>query len=161
MTSQKLEPCLWLDDSIEDAVNFWVSVFPDGKIIHTARYGDAGPLSKGKVMTMTFEIMGMRFMALNGGPQFKFSEAISFVIRCKDQAEVDHYWSALTGNGGSEQPCGWVKDRFGLSWQVVPDALVTLASDRDPKKAQAVMAAMLQMKKIEIAGLEQAYAKAA
>jgi predicted 3-demethylubiquinone-9 3-methyltransferase (glyoxalase superfamily) len=161
MTRQTLEPCLWIDDRIEDAVNFWVSVFPDGKIIDVSRYGDAVPPSKGKVMTMTFEIMGMRFMALNGGPQFTFSEAISFVIRCETQAEVDSYWAKLTAHGGSEQACGWVRDRFGLSWQVVPNALGRLAGDHNPRKAQAVMAAMLKMKKIEIAGLEQAYAEAA
>lgn len=155
---QKIRPCLWFDDRIEEAVNFYVSVFGGAKILTTSRYGDAGPLAKGKVMVMTFELEGQEFMALNGGPQFKFSEAISFLVKCETQSEVDHYWNKLIEGGGNESQCGWLKDKFGLSWQIIPNALGKYMGDKDPAKAQRVMQAMLKMKKIDVAALEKAHA---
>ena len=154
---QKITPCLWFDDRIEEAANFYVSVFEDSRVLHISRYGDAGPLPKGKVMTATFELAGQKFMALNGGPKFTFSPAVSFSVRCQAQAEVDYFSTALTAGGGEQGHCGWVTDRFGLSWQVVPDALVRYASDPDPQKAQRVMGAMMKMMKIDIAALEAAH----
>ena len=155
---QKIMPCLWFDDRIEDAVNFYTSVFPNAKITNMSRYGDAMPGQKGKVLTVSFELEGQEFMALNGGPQHKFSEAISFVVRCGTQAEVDYYWNKLLEGGGREDQCAWLKDKFGLSWQVVPNALGRYLSDKDSRKAQRVMEAMLKMKKIVIADLDKAYA---
>ena len=154
---QKLIPCLWFDTEGEDAANFYTSVFPNSKILNIARYGSAGPRPEGTVMTVSFELNGLEFVALNGGPDFTFNEAISFQVSCENQEEVDAYWSKLS-EGGEEGPCGWLKDKFGLSWQIVPTALPKLLGDPDPEKAQRVMAAMLQMKKIEIAELEQAAA---
>jgi predicted 3-demethylubiquinone-9 3-methyltransferase (glyoxalase superfamily) len=153
----KITPCLWFDDRIEDAVNFYVSVFKNGKILETSRYGDAGPMEKGKVLTMIFELDGQQFMALNGGTQFPYNESVSFYVPCKDQAEVDHYWNRLIADGGEESQCGWLKDKYGLSWQIVPNALTRYLGDKDQVKAQRVMQAMLQMKKIDIAGLDRAY----
>ena len=155
---QKIMPCLWFDDRIEDAANFYTSVFPNAKITDMSRYGDAGPMPKGKVLTVMFELEGQQFMALNGGPQFKFTEAVSFFVKCKDQKEVDYYWNKLTADGGAESQCGWLKDKFGLSWQIVPDALSRYLTDRDAAKANRVMQAMLKMKKIDIAALEKAHA---
>jgi predicted 3-demethylubiquinone-9 3-methyltransferase (glyoxalase superfamily) len=155
---QKIMPCLWFDDRIEDAVNFYTSVFPDAKVTTMSRYGDVGPLPKGKVLTAMFELAGQEFMALNGGPQFKFSEAVSFFVKCKDQKEVDDYWNKLTADGGAESMCGWLKDKFGLSWQIIPDALGRYMSDKDSAKANRVMQAMLKMKKIDVAALDKAYA---
>jgi predicted 3-demethylubiquinone-9 3-methyltransferase (glyoxalase superfamily) len=152
-----LTPCLWFDTEGEDAAELYTSVFPNSKIVDVARYGPAGPRPAGTVMTVTFELDGQKFLALNGGPNFTFNEAVSFQIHCRDQAEVDHYWERL-GEGGEPGPCGWLKDRFGLSWQVVPDRLPELLGDPDREKAQRVMAAMLEMGKIEIAELEQAAA---
>ena len=152
---QTITPFLWFDSNAEEAAKFYTSVFKDSKILSTARYGDAGPGPKGSVMTVSFQIGGQEFMALNGGPQFKFTEAVSFVVNCETQEEVDAYWSKLSA-GGEEGPCGWLKDKFGLSWQVVPAALPKLLKDPDPAKAQRVMKAMLQMKKIEIARLKKA-----
>jgi predicted 3-demethylubiquinone-9 3-methyltransferase (glyoxalase superfamily) len=148
-------PCLWFDTQGEDAARFYVSVFPNSKILDVARYGAAGPRPEGTVMTVSFELDGRPFVALNGGPEFTFSEAVSFQIDCADQDEVDHYWTALS-EGGEEGPCGWVKDRFGLSWQVVPAALNALLADPDPERAQRAMTAMLGMKKIDIAELRRA-----
>jgi len=156
--AQKIMPCLWFDNQVEDAVNFYVSVFPNSKILETSRYGDAGPLPKGQVMTMTFELDGQQFMALNGGPEFHFTEAISFFVKCETQAEVDFYWNTLTADGGEESQCGWLKDKFGLSWQIVPNVLGRYLADKDPAKANRVMQAMLKMQKIDIAPLEKAYA---
>jgi predicted 3-demethylubiquinone-9 3-methyltransferase (glyoxalase superfamily) len=153
----KLTPCLWFDTKGEDAAELYTSVFPNSKILDVARYGSAGPRPEGTVMTVSFELDGQKFLALNGGPNFKFNEAVSFQIHCRDQEEVDHYWERL-GEGGEPGPCGWLKDRFGLSWQVVPDRLPELLGDPDREKAQRVMAAMLEMGKIEIAELEQAAA---
>jgi predicted 3-demethylubiquinone-9 3-methyltransferase (glyoxalase superfamily) len=153
----KLTPCLWFDTQGEDAANFYVSVFPNSKILEVSRYGSAGPRPEGTVMTVLFELDGEHFLALNGGPEFTFNEAVSFQVHCETQEEVDQYWNALS-NGGEEGPCGWLKDKFGLSWQIVPDALPRLLSGPDREKTQRVMAAMLKMKKIEIEELERAAA---
>ncbi|MFH8491404.1 VOC family protein [Streptomyces longisporoflavus] len=148
----RITPNLWFDTQGEDAAKFYVSIFPNSKITSVAHYGEAGPRPAGTVMTVEFELDGQPYRALNGGPQFTFNEAVSLAIDCADQAEVDHYWAKLS-EGGEEGPCGWVKDRFGLSWQVVPSALGTLTSDPDPGRAQRAMAAMLGMKKIDVAAL--------
>ena len=154
-----LTPCLWFDTQGEDAATFYVSVFPNSKILDIARYGAAGPRPEGTVMTVSFELDGQEFLALNGGPEYTFSEAVSFQVSCENQDEVDRFWNKLS-EGGEEGPCGWLKDRFGLSWQIVPTALPRLLSNSDRETAQRVMAAMLQMKKIEIDVLEQAAAAA-
>jgi predicted 3-demethylubiquinone-9 3-methyltransferase (glyoxalase superfamily) len=150
-----LTPMLWFDTEAEQAAEFYTSVFPRSKIVEVTRYGSAGPRSEGMVMTVAFELDGQAFVALNGGPDFSFSEAISFVVDCETQEEVDTYWEALS-DGGEEGPCGWLKDRFGVSWQVTPTALPKLLADPDTEKAQRVMAAMLEMRKIDIEGLERA-----
>jgi predicted 3-demethylubiquinone-9 3-methyltransferase (glyoxalase superfamily) len=155
----KLTPCLWFDNEGEEAAKLYTSIFPNSKIVKVTRYGSAGPRPEGTVMTVDFELDGQPFVALNGGPQFSFSEAISFQISCKDQDEVDSYWSKLT-EGGEEGPCGWLKDRFGLSWQVIPTTLSELLNSPDKEKAQRVMAAMLEMHRIEIHELERAAAAA-
>jgi predicted 3-demethylubiquinone-9 3-methyltransferase (glyoxalase superfamily) len=156
---QKLTPCLWFDTEGEDAANFYTSIFPNSKILDISRYGSAGPRDEGTVMTVEFELDGTKFVALNGGPDFTFNEAVSFQVSCKDQDEVDSYWSKLS-EGGEEGPCGWLKDKFGLSWQIIPEALPRLLGDPDPEKAQRVMAAMLEMGKIEVGDLEKAAAAA-
>jgi predicted 3-demethylubiquinone-9 3-methyltransferase (glyoxalase superfamily) len=148
-------PCLWFDTDGEAAAELYTSVFPNSKILDVTRYGPAGPRPEGTVMTVSFELDGQKFLALNGGPNFTFNEAVSFQIHCRDQDEVDHYWEKL-GEGGEPGPCGWLKDRFGLSWQVVPNRLPELLGDEDREKANRVMAAMLEMGKIEIAELERA-----
>jgi predicted 3-demethylubiquinone-9 3-methyltransferase (glyoxalase superfamily) len=150
-------PCLWFDTEGEEAARVYTSVFPNSRVVGVERYGEAGPRTEGTVMTVNFELDGKPFLALNGGPQYTFSEAISFQIDCADQDEVDRYWTALT-EGGEEGPCGWLKDRFGVSWQVVPRRLTELLSDPDPAAARRVMQAMLGMRKIEIAELERAAA---
>jgi predicted 3-demethylubiquinone-9 3-methyltransferase (glyoxalase superfamily) len=155
----KITPCLWFDTEGEEAASFYTSVFPSSRIIDVARYGSAGPRPEGTVMTVTFELDGQQFVALNGGPEFTFNEAISFQVSCEGQDEVDAYWSTLS-EGGEEGPCGWLKDRFGVSWQIIPTALPELLGDPDREKAQRVMRAMLNMKKIEIEGLERAAAEA-
>jgi predicted 3-demethylubiquinone-9 3-methyltransferase (glyoxalase superfamily) len=152
---QTISPFLWFDTESEEAAAFYTSVFPNSKIVEVTRYGSAGPRADGMVMTVVFELDGQRFTALNGGPGFTFSEAISFEVSCKDQEEVDSYWSKLS-EGGEEGPCGWLKDRFGVSWQIVPTRLNELIADPDREKAQRVMAAMLEMRKIEIDELERA-----
>jgi predicted 3-demethylubiquinone-9 3-methyltransferase (glyoxalase superfamily) len=154
---QKITPWLWFDTEAEEAAKFYTSVFPNSKIGEISRYGSAGPRPEGMVMTVAFELDGQEFSALNGGPDFTFNEAISLQVSCKDQEEVDHYWNTLS-EGGEEGPCGWLKDRFGVSWQIVPDRLGELLSDPDREKSQRVMQAMLGMKKIEVEGLEQAAA---
>jgi predicted 3-demethylubiquinone-9 3-methyltransferase (glyoxalase superfamily) len=156
---QKITPCLWFDTEGEDAARFYTSVFPNSRIVDVAHYGSAGPRPEGTVMAVSFELDGQKFVALNGGPQFTFSEAISFQVDCGSQEEVDAYWSKLSA-GGEEGPCGWLKDRFGLSWQIVPRRLMELLQDPDREKAQRAMEAMLKMKKIEIADVERAVAKA-
>ncbi|TMH87607.1 MAG: VOC family protein [Betaproteobacteria bacterium] len=155
---QKITPFLWFDTQAEEAAKFYASVFPNSKILKTARYGEAGPGPKGSVMTVEFELDGQRMIALNGGPQFKFTEAISLSVDCKDQKEVDHYWTKLS-QGGQESMCGWLKDKYGLSWQVNPAILGQLLASPDAKKAKRVMEAMLKMKKIDIAALKAAAEK--
>jgi predicted 3-demethylubiquinone-9 3-methyltransferase (glyoxalase superfamily) len=150
-------PCLWFDTEGEEAARFYTSVFPNSRIVEVARYGEAGPRLEGTVMVVSFELDGRPFTALNGGPQFRFTEAVSFQVECADQAEVDRYWETLS-EGGEQGPCGWLKDRFGLSWQIVPTRLYELLRDPDTERAQRVMTAMLGMGKIEIAGLEAAAA---
>ena len=154
-----ITPCLWFDTEGEEAANFYTSLFPNSRIRDVARYGAAGPRPEGTVMTVSFELDGQRFVALNGGPQFTFSEAISLQVDCRDQAEIDYFWERLSA-GGSEGPCGWCKDRYGLSWQIVPTALPRLLGDPDRERSQRVMQAMLGMRKIEIEGLERAAAAA-
>ena len=151
----KITPCLWFDTQGEEAAEFYTSIFPNSRIVDVARYGEAGPRDAGTVMVVKFELDGQEFVALNGGPEFTFDEAISFQIDCADQDEVDRYSEALT-DGGEQGPCGWVKDRFGLSWQVVPARLIELLGDPDEAKAQRAMAAMLEMRKIDIAAVEAA-----
>ncbi len=155
---QKVTPCLWFDTEGEDAATFYTSVFPNSRIVEVARYGSAGPRPEGTVMTVSFELDGQRFVALNGGPEFTFSEAISFQVSCKTQREVDEFWSKLS-EGGDEGPCGWLKDKYGVSWQIIPTVLPELLGDSDPEKSQRVMQAMLKMKKIEIDALERAAAQ--
>src|SRR5213083_1331939 len=147
---QKITPFLWFDNQAEEAANFYTSVFKDPKVGKVSRYGDAGPGPKGSVMVAEFELNGQEFVALNGGPQFKFTEAVSFVINCETQEEVDYFWEKLTADGGAESQCGWLRDKYGLSWQVDPTILFELMKDKDAEKAQRVMKAMLQMKKIDI-----------
>jgi len=152
----KITPFLWFDNNAEEAMNFYVSIFKNSKIVSMQRFENAGPGGKGSVVTGTFELDGQRFMALQGGPLFKFTEAISMFVDCETQEEVDYFWEKLTA-GGSESRCGWLKDKFGLSWQIVPKALGQLLGDKDPAKAKRVMEAMLQMRKIEVAILQKAY----
>jgi len=156
----KISPFLWFDTQAEDAARFYVSIFPSSRIVKVARYGDPGPGPKGNVMTVQFELDGQEIVALNGGPLFKFTEAISLSIDCKTQDEVDHYWNGLTAGGGQTSQCGWLKDKYGLSWQVNPTVLGEMLADPDPKKSKAVMEAMLKMTKIDIATLERAYRNA-
>ena len=157
---QKITPCLWFDDQAEEAVKFYVSVFKNSKVGKIARYGEAGAevsgRPKGSVMTVTFQLDGQAFMALNGGPQFKFTEAISLVVNCTTQEEVDEMWEKLSA-GGEKGVCGWLKDKYGLSWQLVPTVVEEMFQDKDAKKTERVMKALLQMKKLDIKKLKQAY----
>jgi predicted 3-demethylubiquinone-9 3-methyltransferase (glyoxalase superfamily) len=153
---QKISPFLWFDTQAEEAANFYVSIFKNSKIGHIMRNTGDAPGPKGAVLVVGFELDGQQFSALNGGPQFKFSEAISFMVSCEDQAEVDHYWDKLS-EGGATNVCGWLKDKYGLSWQVVPVEFLTMASDPDPAKVGRVMGAMMQMTKMDIAKLRQAF----
>lgn len=155
---QKITPCLWFDDNAEEAVNFYVSVFQDAKILEISRYGEGGPRPAGEVLTVSFRLHGQEFMALNGGPHFQFTPAISFYVNCESQAEVDHLWARLLEGGGHEEQCGWLKDRFGVSWQIVPSILGEMMNDPDPVKVQRVTLAVLQMIKLDIEGLKRAYA---
>lgn len=154
---QKITPCLWFNHNAEAAINHYISIFKDGRIIKVSRYGEAGPGPAGGVMTALFELAGQRYIALNGGPHFTFNEAISLSVDCDGQGEVDSYWDKLS-EGGSKSRCGWLKDKFGLSWQIVPSVLPKLMMDPDPAKSARVMQAMLQMTKIDIAALEKAHA---
>ena len=157
--TDKITTCLWFDTEGEEAAKLYTSIFPNSRITDIARYGSAGPRPEGTVMTVSFELDGQKFLALNGGPQFTFSEAISFQVLCESQDEVDTYWSKLA-EGGEEGPCGWLKDRFGLSWQIVPTQLPELLQDPDRERSQRVMAAMLEMGKIDVGALERAAAAA-
>jgi predicted 3-demethylubiquinone-9 3-methyltransferase (glyoxalase superfamily) len=150
-----ITPCLWFDTEGEAAAELYTSVFPNSRITHVARYPEGAPRPAGEVMTVSFELDGQEFLALNGGPEFTFSEAISFQVHCASQEEVDRYWERL-GEGGEEGPCGWLKDRFGLSWQVVPTRMSELLGGDDPERSKRVMGAMLQMRKLDIAALEAA-----
>ena len=152
---QKIVPNLWFDGQAEEAANFYIEVFKNGRITDVARYTESAPGETGTVMVVEFELNGQRFVGINGGPQFKFDEAVSFQILCEDQEEIDYYWERLS-EGGSEGPCGWLKDRYGLSWQVTPKGMDSLFSDPDQSRADRAMAAMLQMKKIDIAALREA-----
>ncbi len=156
---EKIAPCLWFDTEGEQAAEFYTSVFPNSKIVDVAHYGEAGPREEGMVMAVSFELDGVKFVALNGGPEFTFDEAISFQVSCETQEEVDAFWSKL-GEGGEEGPCGWLKDKFGVSWQVFPTRLIELLGDPDREKSQRVMQAMLSMRKIELDALERAAAEA-
>ena len=155
---QKISSFLWFDSNAEEAVNFYVSVFKNSRVRKTAHYGETGPGPKGSVMTVDFELDGQEFTALNGGPHFKFTEAISLVVHCKTQEEVDYFWEKLSA-GGEIVECGWLKDKFGLSWQIVPDVLLELIQDDDPQRQERVMKAMMKMKKLDVAGIQQAAAK--
>jgi predicted 3-demethylubiquinone-9 3-methyltransferase (glyoxalase superfamily) len=153
---QKIIPFLWFDNQAEEAMNLYVSLFKNSKILSVTRYGEGGPGPQGTVMTATFQLDGQEFYALNGGPEFKFTEAISLFVNCETQEEVDELWEKLS-EGGEKSQCGWLKDKYGLSWQIIPTALGQMLGDKDPKKAQNVMKAMLQMTKIDIATLRRAY----
>ena len=155
---QRITPMLWFDTQAEEAANFYCSIFPNSRVTAISRYGDAGPGAKGSVMVAEFELDGQKFTGLNGGPQFKFTEAISLVINCENQEEVDYYWEKLSGSGGQEVVCGWLKDKYGLSWQIVPVRLFELLED--PTKSDKVMAAVMEMKKLDLDKLEEAAAKA-
>ncbi|MCU1265763.1 MAG: hypothetical protein JWM21_2081 [Acidobacteria bacterium] len=153
---QKITPFLWFDDQAEEATNFYVSIFKNSKVVGLSRYGEAGPGPKGTVMVAEFELDGLGFIALNGGPQFKFTEAISLVVNCETQEEVDEFWEKLS-EGGQKSRCGWLKDKYGLSWQVVPTILAQLMKDKDPEKRNRVMQAMLKMDKLDINTLKEAH----
>ena len=153
---QKITPFLWFDGKAEEAMNFYVSIIPNSKVISVNRVGDAGPGPKGSVLTAEFVLNGVEFVALNGGPQFKFTEAVSFVINCETQEEVDRYWEKLSEGGRTDQ-CGWLKDKYGLSWQITPIQLTQMLKDKDQKKADRVMKAMMKMAKLDIKALKQAY----
>jgi len=161
LSKDKIAPCLWFDTQAEEAANFYVSVFKNSRIVHVNRYSKAGTDIHGKapgsVMAVEFELNGQTFTALNGGPHFKFNEAISLQIPCETQQDIDHYWSRLTADGGEEGPCGWLKDKYGLSWQVVPTVLLGMLQDHNSDKTERVTDAFLQMKKFDIAALERAY----
>ena len=156
-SKQKITTYLWFDNNAEEAMKLYVSIFKNSKILDVVRYGDAAPGPKGTVMCGTFQLDGQEFIALNGGPQFKFTEAISLLVNCETQEEVDDLWKKLTADGGAPSRCGWLKDKFGLSWQIIPSALPEMLADKDAEKSKRVMQAMLQMSKIDIRGLRQAY----
>jgi predicted 3-demethylubiquinone-9 3-methyltransferase (glyoxalase superfamily) len=152
---QKITPCLWFDTEGEEAANFYTSIFKNSQILEVSRYGEGGPQPAGTVMTVLFELDGQRFTALNGGPQFTFNEAVSLQVGCETQDEIDYFWNGLS-KGGEEGPCGWLKDRYGLSWQIVPTTIGELLGDPDPEKAQRTMQAMFGMKKLDLAALKAA-----
>jgi len=154
---QKITPFLWFDGQAEEAMNHYVSIFKNSKVLSVARYGDAGPGPKGSVMTCSFQLEGQDFLALNGGPQFKFNEAISLLVNCETQGEVDELWDKLLSGGGQPLDCGWLKDKFGLCWQIVPGAFMRMMQDKDPQKSRRVMEAMMTMKKLDLARLKRAY----
>ncbi len=155
--SQKLTPSLWFEDNAEDAINFYTAIFDDARLVDSNRYGEGGPFPAGTLLSATFELAGQQFMAINGGPHDQFNDSVSFFVSCADQAEVDRYWDALLADGGKPSQCGWLKDQFGVSWQVIPVQLMQYLTDPDPEKAQRVMTAMLQMVKIDVDELTEAY----
>jgi predicted 3-demethylubiquinone-9 3-methyltransferase (glyoxalase superfamily) len=157
-TFQKLTPCLWFDGQAEAAAKFYTAIFKNSKIRKTARYGEGGPQPKGTVLTVLFELDGQEFLALNGGPQFKFTEAVSFIVNCKTQKEIDRFWEKLSA-GGQKVQCGWLKDKFGLSWQIVPTVLGQMISDPEPARSKSVFQAMMKMKKLDIKELKKAYGR--
>jgi predicted 3-demethylubiquinone-9 3-methyltransferase (glyoxalase superfamily) len=157
----RITPMLWFDTQAEEAAKFYTSIFPNSKIGHVARYGDSGPGAKGSVMVVEFELDGQAFTGLNGGPRFPFTEAISLVVNCSGQKEVDYYWDKLTADGGKPVQCGWLKDKYGLSWQVVPVEAIAMLSDADPARSNRAMAAVMKMVKIDLATIQQAYEAAA
>ena len=154
---QTISPCLWFDTQAEEAAKFYASIFRNSKIRQVSHYGESGPGKKGSVMTVAFELDGREFLALNGGPHFKFNEAVSFQVSCETQAEIDHFWSRLS-QGGQEAPCGWLKDKYGVSWQIVPTVLGEMMADPDRAKAKRAADAMMKMVKLNIAALKEAYA---
>jgi predicted 3-demethylubiquinone-9 3-methyltransferase (glyoxalase superfamily) len=154
---QKITPCLWFDANAEEAVNFYLSIFPDAKILSVSRYGDTGPGPKGSVMLIKFQLAGQEFLALNGGPTFKFTEAISLTVNCETQQEIDRYWDKLTAGGGKPVQCGWLKDKYGLSWQITPTIIADMMSGADPQKANNVMKEVMQSVKLDIGRLQAAY----
>ena len=157
MTTDGFTTCLWFDDQAEEAAHHYVAIFKNSSIGNVTHYSEGGPRPAGMVLTVDFTANGQKFVALNGGPEFKFNEAISFQIHCENQEEIDYYWTKLTEGGGEPGPCGWLKDKYGVSWQVVPSRLLELVSDPDPEKAARTTKAMLAMGKLDIAGLEKAY----
>ena len=154
--AQKITPFFWYDNQAEEAMNFYVSIFKNSRVLGVTRYGKSGPGPEGSVLTAAFELEGQKFTALNGGPRFKFNESVSFVVNCETQEEIDYFWEKLSSDGGQESQCGWLKDKFGLSWQVVPTILPELITSKDPKKSESVMQAIMQMKKLDLAKLKQA-----
>lgn len=157
-TTQKITTFLWFDTQAEEAARFYTSIFRDSRILAVSRYGELGPGPEGSVMVVEFQLAGQRFLALNGGPRFRFNEAISLAVDCETQEEVDDLWRRLTSDGGQEAPCGWLKDRYGLSWQIVPSAAIRLIQDPDPERSRRTWQALMQMRKIDIAALERAHA---
>ena len=157
ISGKKISPCLWFDNRIGEAVDFYIAVF-GGKVLDTSHYGEGGPQPKGTPLSITFVLQDEQFIAINGGPHFKFNEAVSFLVKCETQAEVDRYWSALTADGGEESRCGWLKDRYGLSWQIIPSVLGRYLTDHDAARARRTMQAMMTMKKLDIAALQAAHA---
>ena len=156
LSKQKIVPNLWFDTEAEEAANFYVSIFKDGRVLKVSHYGEAGPGRAGTVMVVEWELEGQRFIGINAGPRFKFTEAVSFQIECEDQDEVDYYWEKLTAGGGKPSQCGWLKDKFGLSWQVVPVGFEELVTDPDPERSQRAMKAMLKMGKLDLEALRAA-----
>jgi len=156
--TQKITPCLWFDGKAEEAMNFYLSIFKNGKVVSVMRHGEAGPGPKGSVLAVTFELEGQEFMGLNGGRHYSFTPAISMFVKCRDQAEVDHYWENLMAGGGKPMQCGWLTDKYGVFWQIVPTALGEMLQDKDPAKAKRAMEAMMQMVKLDIAALRKAHA---
>jgi predicted 3-demethylubiquinone-9 3-methyltransferase (glyoxalase superfamily) len=158
MTGDGFTTCLWFDGQAEEAAEYYISLFKNSKLGKVGRYSDAGPGNPGSVMAVEFEINGQKFMGLNGGPEFKFSEAISFQVHCDDQAEVDHYWNRFVEDGGEEGPCGWLKDKYGVAWQIIPAGAIELVTDPDPEKAKRASEAMFKMKKLDIEEMRKAHA---
>lgn len=157
MKKQTIAPCLWFNGNAEEAMNFYTSIFKDSKILSVTHYGDVGPGKKGELLTGLFEVNGLEILVLNGGPAFAFTPAISLSVACENQEEVDYYWEKLTANGGEEDRCGWLKDKYGVSWQIVPNAMIKMLQDKDEKKSNRAMQAMMKMNKIDIKTIEAAF----